>query len=99
VSNRGFDCKTIEPMSSKYQRFSNFQKVSKVPTKKRVQEILEHESKESILGKVEDDQTISLELEQRTKLSSKKGQNIQDVEFSCGQRILKYLSKKNFEVP
>lgn len=79
--------KGLTQYQNNYQRISNFQKVPKVPKKESVREILKHGIKESISDKEEDDHAQSSEL--RTKLPSKKGQNIQDMESSHGQRIPK----------
>ncbi|XP_075664890.1 lysine-specific demethylase JMJ29-like [Castanea sativa] len=75
--------KRLGQYPNNYQRVSNFQKVSKVEKKERVQEKLESESNRSKSEKEEDGHALSSEM--RTKLSSKKVQNIHDVEFSRDQ--------------
>lgn len=75
--------KRLGQYPNNYQRVSNFQKVSKVQKKERAQEKLESESNRSKSEKEEDGHALSSEM--RTKLSSKKVQNIHDVEFSRGQ--------------
>lgn len=76
---------------SRYQndvrRISKFSKVPMVPRNGEVGEILGHGSEESISNKEEDGNAGSSEL--RTKLSSKKRQNSQESESSCGQKIAK----------
>lgn len=75
--------KRLGQYPNNYQRVSNFQKVSKLQKKERAQQKLESESNRSKSEKEEDGHALSSEM--RTKLSSKRVQNIHDVEFSRDQ--------------